>query len=305
MTRIEKTFVLFVSFVVPVLLAAVAMAEEPKPEAAADPVREAYRADAERLEFYRDADHQQRLKLVEKPIMRWANDDDWSGDVFVWTHDGRPEVIGCILSGPFDQMRYIYQEFHLLADKPIAPATVQNGRRWAPAEGLKVERLDDAPSPAATVTARLTQMRAIARGFTADMEADGRWELRLLPQPLMRYGDEQGDVIDGALFCYVWTKGTDPEVILLVECRRAEGELAWFYAPVLFTNRAVWLKRGGREVWHADPHREPAENTSTNIYTTAFARSIAKPGAGGQTSEAGEDEKGSGAGIRESGEKKK
>lgn len=258
-----------------------AIAEEPKPDTAPDPVREAYRADAERLEFYRDADHRQRLKLVEKPIMRWANDDDWSGDVFVWTHGGRPEVIGCILSGPFNELRYIYHEFHLLAEKPIAPATVQNGRRWAPAEGLKVEQLSDAAPPAGAATARLTQMRAIARGFTADMEADGRWELRLLPQPLMRYGDEQGDVIDGALFCYVWTKGTDPEVILLVECRRSEGELAWYYAPVLFTNRAVWLKRGGREVWHADPHREPAGNENTNIYTTAFARSIPR----GQRSE--------------------
>ena len=290
MTRIEKTFVRFVSFVVSMQLllvgcfTSVVLAEkEVKSETAADPVREAYRADAERLEFYRDADHQQRLKLVEKPIMRWANDDDWSGDVFAWTHDGRPEVIGCILSGPFNELRYIYQEFHLLADKPIAPATVQNGRRWAPAEGLKVEPLDDAPPPAATATARLTQMRAIARGFTADMEADGRWQLRLLPQPLMRYGDGQGEVVDGALFCHVWTKGTDPEIILLVECRRAEGELAWFYAPVLFTNRAVWLKRGGREVWHADPHREPAENESTNIYTTAFARSIPR----GQRSEVG------------------
>jgi hypothetical protein len=99
----------------------------------------------------------------------------------------------------------------------------------------------------------------------------------------MRYGDEHGDVIDGALFCYVWTKGTDPEVILLVECRRTDGELAWYYAPVLFTNRAVWLKHDDREVWHADPHQEPAGKLTTQIYTTAFARSIpaeSKPAAG-------------------------
>ncbi|MGH7139175.1 MAG: hypothetical protein ACREHD_25810 [Pirellulales bacterium] len=254
-------------------VAVTALADEPPPaKPAADYVREAYREDAEKLELAR-ADGE-KLKLAHDPVMRWSNDDDWSGDVFVWTHEGRPEVIGCILSGPFDDLRYIYHEFHLLADKPIAPATVQDGRRWAPAEGLKRERLSDAPLPATGSAARLVQMRKIARSFTAYMQADGRWELRLLPQPLMRYGDEQGEVVDGALFCYVWTKGTDPEVILLLECRRERDELSWHYAPVLFTNREVWLKQDDHEVWHAEAHREPAGKLSTNIYTTAFARSI-------------------------------
>jgi hypothetical protein len=254
-----------------VTLCGLTVADEPGKPSVADYLRAAYREDADKLAFAR-ADGQP-LALRSEPIMRWHNDDDWSGDVFVWTHEGRPEVIGCILSGPFDRLRYIYHEFHLLADKPIAGADVQDARRWQPAEGLKRERLADAPQPAASASARLVQMRKIARGFTATMEADGRWELRLLPQPLMRYGDEDGDVIDGALFCYVWTKGTDPEVLLLLECRR-DGELAWDYAPVLFTNRAVWLKREGREVWHAEPHHEPAGKVTTQIYTTAFARSI-------------------------------
>ncbi|HQU42932.1 MAG TPA: hypothetical protein PK867_08970 [Pirellulales bacterium] len=80
--------------------------------------------------------------------------------MFVWTHEGRPEVIGCILSGPFDELRYIYHEFHLLAEEPIAPATIQDGRRWAPAAGLKRERLTDAPLPTATASARLGQINS-------------------------------------------------------------------------------------------------------------------------------------------------
>src|SRR5262245_10026253 len=63
-------------------------------------LRKAYREDAEKCTFYADAQHQQALTMVQQPIMRWFNDDDWSGDVFVWTHEGRPVVIGCILSGP-------------------------------------------------------------------------------------------------------------------------------------------------------------------------------------------------------------
>jgi hypothetical protein len=245
-------------------------AEEPRP---ADALRDAYREDAEKSVFTR-ADGQP-LKLVADPIMRWANDDDWSGDVFAWTYEGRPEVIGCMLSGPgANKLRYVYHEYHLLADQPIAAANVQDGRRWQPAEGLKRQRLPDAPKPAESPSARLAQMRKIARSFTAHMEADGRWELRLLPQPLMRYGDGDGEAIGGALFCYVWTKGTDPEIILLVEGRRDGDESAWYYAPVLFTNREVWLKHGDREVWHVQPHREPAGKSTTQIYTTGFARSM-------------------------------
>ncbi|HEV3344877.1 MAG TPA: hypothetical protein VG125_31155 [Pirellulales bacterium] len=253
-------------------LAAVAD-EPPDSPRTTDSLREAYREDAEKRAFSR-ADGQP-LTLLKEPIMRWTNDGDWSGDVFAWTYRGRPEVVGCILSGPgANNLRYVYHEFHLLAEKPIAAAAIQDGRRWEPAEGLKIERLADAAGPADRASLRLVQMREIARGFKAYMEADGTWELRLLTQPLVRYGDERTDVIDGALFAYVWTKGTDPELILLIECRRDDRELAWCFAPVRFSNRGVWLKRGEKDVWGVEGHQEPAGKLTTKIYTTAFARSM-------------------------------
>lgn len=264
--------VIFLSILVSFASAADEPASEPRPT---DELREAYREDAEKCVFLHDAEGRQPLTLVKEPIMRWTNDGDWSGDVFVWTHEGRPEVIGCILSGPgANHLRYVYHEFHLLAEKPIAPADIQAGRRWQPAEGLKIERLRDAPKPAESASARLVQMRQIARDFKAYMFADGTWELRLLTQPLFRYGDEKSDIIDGALFAYVWTKGTDPEFILLLECRRDEGELAWHFAPVRFSNRGVWLKRADKDVWGVHGHQEPAGKVTTQIYTTAFARSM-------------------------------
>src|SRR5262245_21629859 len=59
-----------------------------------------YRADAEKYVFHHGKERKESLQLAAKPIMRWSNDDDWSGDVFIWTHAGRPEVVGCLLSGP-------------------------------------------------------------------------------------------------------------------------------------------------------------------------------------------------------------
>lgn len=253
--------------------AAIVRADEAQKAAPTDPFREAYREDAEKCEFS-TADGQP-IELVKEPLMRWMNDGNWSGDVFVWTHEGRPEVIGCMLSGPgAGKLRYVWHEFHLLAEKPIAPAVIQNGRRWEPAEGLKTEPVPDAPQPAKRGTARLVQMREIARGFQAYMWTGKTTELRLLPQPLMRYGDDKGEVLDGALFAYVWTLGTDPELILLVECRRDDGELTWCFAPVRFSNRGVWLKHGEKDVWGVKGHSEPKGKTTTLIYTTGFARSM-------------------------------
>ena len=244
--------------------------------AATEGIQKISREDAEKYLFETAGEKPQPVKLVDKPVMRWANDDDWSGDVFVWTSEGVPAVVGCILSGPSGETnRIVFHEFHLLADKPLAPIQLLTKRKWQPKEGLARLPIADAPKPAPTAAARMTQMRQLSRKFTAHMEADGTWELRLLPQPLFRYGDEKGEVVDGALFAYVWTKGTDPEVILLLECRKEGKELAWSYAPVRFSNRQVWLKADGKEVWRVAGHREPGETTDL-IYTTAYARTAPK-----------------------------
>jgi hypothetical protein len=250
---------------------------EAAPAEPLDPVRAEYLVDAQKYQFHHDAERQHELKLVEKPVMRWSNDDDWSGDVFVWTHAGQPEVIGCILAGPNDGgRRLMFHEFHLLAPRPIATIDLQTKRRWQPAEGLIRSPVSEAPKPAETAPGRLTQMRQMARDFSALMEADGSWELRLLPQPLYRYGQPKGEVIDGALFTYVWTKGTDPEVILLLECKTGEKGPAWRYAPVRFSNRPLALLYKEKEVWSAEAHQEPSETNSLG-YTTAYARTMSQP----------------------------
>lgn len=248
-----------------------------QPPDSLDAVRAEYLADAQKYQFHHDAEMQHELKLVEKPVMRWANDDDWSGDLFVWTHAGRPEVIGCILAGPNNgTRRLMFHEFHLLAPEPIATIDLQTKRRWQPEEGLVREPVPGAPAPADTAAGRLTQMRQMARDFTAHMQAGGEWELRLLPQPLFRYGEPDGAVVDGALLTYVWTKGTDPEVILLLECKQGEKGPAWHFAPVRFSNRPLALKYKDNEVWSVAGHQEPSE-TNTLLYTTAYARTMTQP----------------------------
>lgn len=265
--------------VVGLLAQAPAKGNDPPDEARqkVDALRSYYGKTAGGYLFYNDAAKTQRLNLVEKPVMKWANDDDWSGDVFVWTRNERPEVIGCLLSGPTEnKMRLVFQEFHLLSPNPIAPSEMPGGFRWAAKEGLKRTALAGAPIAAETPAARLTQMRQLLRDFSAYMEASGKWELRLLPQPLMRYQPKDGPVVDGALFTFVWTKGTDPELILLMECRQTKNGLSWSFAPVRFSNREIWLKHRDTEVWRGPVHQEP-ETESQSIYTTRYLTTIADP----------------------------
>ena len=78
--------------------------------------------------------------------------------------------------------------------------------------------------------------------------------MRLLPQPLYRYeiSDENSPVVDGAVFTFVWTAGTDPEVLIAVEARRTDQGIRWYYAPARFTNREAWIQYQGKEVWRTD-----------------------------------------------------
>jgi len=230
-------------------------------------LREQYLAAARKYEFHFEKDRKAPLVLEEKPIFHWASDNDWSGDVFVWMAKGRPQVVGCVLSSPGKLERPMIHEFHTLSTEPLTAAEMAAGYRWAPKGGIEFKKLDGAPS--ATAAGRLPQMRALARDLHVFMQAvDGKWELRLLPQPLMRYQPADGDVIDGAIFSWVWTRGTDPEVLVAVECHRTAQGLEWRYAPMRFTTREVWLLRDDRELWRVPVHREDGKDVCTGLYTT-------------------------------------
>ena len=208
-------------------------------------------------------------------MFSWANDDDWSGDVFVWTANGRPQVIGCILSGPGKTERPAYHEFHTLSPEPLGPAEMTAKYRGSQRPASS-SRSSKAPRPQRPRAGCLRCVR-ISRDLQAFMEADGKWELRLLPQPLLRYQPAEGRVIDGALFTWVWTKGTDPELIVAVECHRTDKGLEWRYAPVRFSNRELWLKHGDKEIWRVPVHREEGNDHYTGVYTTRYAGTIIVP----------------------------
>lgn len=211
----------------------------------------------------------ERFKLERKPLLTWTNVDKYMGSVFIWTRDGRPEVIGCVGSHQMKpEFSHFFHEFHSLGLQPLKPVRVAD-KEWTPKEaGVTLTAFDDAAAPAATEALRLTQMRNLAREFEGTMK-DGQdvTELRLLPQPLFRYKAPKQGIVDGALFTFVW-KGSDPEVLLVIEDRKDGEKEQWKYALARFNFRDMWVRHKDKEVWRVKV------STKDDNYVTSMTREI-------------------------------
>ena len=217
-----------------------------------------YQEQAAKYEFFLDEARQQKLELVAKPVMRWTAEGN-SGAVWVWTRQGRAEVVGC-LGAYVNQFGKLegFHEFHSLTLKPLQKVEIGTVRTWESREpGVKPKLLANAEEPAATDKLRLIQMRNLARGFMAEMRADKQTHtLRLTPTPLFRFHSTNPDVLDGALFSFLWDNGTDPEFLLLLETRKTVDGHRWHFSPVRFTWREVWVTHDDKEVWRGPEHNE-------------------------------------------------
>jgi hypothetical protein len=251
-----------------------------------DRALELYRGEAARFEFYRDSSQKERAELVPDPVYVWTNpvrNRGQDGAVFVWTCRGRVEVFGCFFSYPAMEVgkRRLSHEFHSLATTVINVARPVNCI-WQPeAPGIDLRPILTAPAPGSSATARMAQMHALSRHFSVNTidKAKQRWDLRLLPHPLYRYKSTDAEVIDGAVFAFVTSAGTDPEVLLVLEARPPEGggEPVWQYAFARFAMAACFGRLKGKEVFTAADipfNAAPSEMDAKFRYTTYRDRLI-------------------------------
>lgn len=213
-----------------------------------------HRDEAGKWQMLLDEAGNTRAELNRKPIYIWTNptrSGGQHGSVFVWMHMGRPVIVGSVFSHPEQGRRMICHELHSLVPGPLFPRRQPTDQIWAPKAPVKLEALPGAPPPDVSAARRLIQMRSIAREFTShsvDYQQE-RWELRLLSQPLYRYEKPEGDVIDGALFAFVTSAGTDPEVVLALEAHRAGNTNAWYYRAIRFSDSDLFVQYKGKEIW--------------------------------------------------------
>ena len=232
-----------------------------EPEAARkDRLFKLHQGDALEYTIYRDPGHQEKLEFRKEPVYVWTNPvrtSQQDGLVFIWTGRGRPEAIGTIFSSTAGDKRGLSHEFHSLSLSTLS--VTRQGKHdnlWKPGgPGIEVVPIEGAPAPARSAVQRLSQMRILAREFTASTRdaKDNRWELRLLSQPLYRYESTDPLVLDGGLFAFVTSAGTDPEALLVIEARRPPGggTPVWQRALARFTDLHLSVQYKGHEVFSA------------------------------------------------------
>lgn len=248
----------------PLALLPALLAQAPKPPTVLTPrakkekLQELYRSDAAGYSIRRRSPAAEQVELRPVPVYLWTNvlrNGGQDGAVFVWTCQGRAEVVGTIFSSPPTGEKEIIHELHSLSLYPLEVER-PGPEGWAPAQaGITLKPIPDAPAPATTAALRLAQMRTLTHGFSCTTEdQEGRhWELRLLPQPFYRYDSTDPEVTDGAVFSFVTSAGTDPEALLILEARRdrAGDAPTWRFAITRFTDLQLLVKYRGTSVFSA------------------------------------------------------
>lgn len=203
--------------------------------------------------FQLDKSSDTKLKLQPEPVLRWLLQLDrrFYSDVYVWTHEGRPEVVAAI-TNVYGARRAMETEIHSLSTG--LPLMSHDGNVvWEPERpGVELKAIPGATKPEATAAARLRQMRTLAAQFSVIAQyGDMKEQLRLLTTPLYRYASEKQGVTDGALFAFA--RGTDPEAFLMIEARRRDGSVEWQYALARFVGHAsLRALHDDHEVWQVD-----------------------------------------------------
>lgn len=223
---------------------------------------------------------QAKQTFEPREVLKWTNPvrHRQLGVVHLWLHEGRAEAMSSFFtseSATDENENVVMHEFQSLSLRRIT-ATGRDGQvRWSPAQpGLVLNPIAGAPEPADSPAARLRQMRALAREYSAHSVSDygktARWELRLLAQPLYRYESKSDEVLDGAVFAFVSSAGTDPEIILPFEARKTGDRWEWYSSAARFSDHSLYLRRQDKDVWtflndKRDPYFQAGEQDTYRL----------------------------------------
>lgn len=191
------------------------------------------------------------LKLLSKPLLNWSNPErnTGAGAVYLWTHEGQPAAVMCVYPSSETTLDH---EFESLSATTLQ-ASLSDRVVWKPAEaGIEYKSFSEVRPPGKVRPLRLTQMRGLARTFSARIVKpnEAPKSLRLLTTPIYRYPESKTEqtLVDGAIFAFV--QGTDPEVLLMIETvRDGQGTLQWRYAAARMSMVPLEVDHNDQVVW--------------------------------------------------------
>lgn len=199
-----------------------------------------------------------KVEPIPDPIYRYDDPARLYADgaIWAWMQSARPVALMTLTTmRESDGSTSRKCEMVSLASVPLS-ASIPPDWAWEPAgPGLVRLPIPTAPAPARDEVLRLRQMKEQARRFGASeffaptkQAAIGRYELRLLPQPVLRYAAPGSGVIDGAIFFLAY--GTNPEVAIQIEAS-GEGSSApiWSYGLARIARAELHVTLDNGEVW--------------------------------------------------------
>lgn len=195
------------------------------------------------------------VAMVTEPIFRYDDQPRRILDatLWAWGDGGRPVAICKVEDYVSNENTRVWVQCLTSLSTQRIKASWEDGRRWsASRRGVELKELSNAPTPGGNPRLRLTQLRRMARRFSAtliDPRSDERQQMRLLPQPMYRYQDAKRGVIDGVIFGLA-SNGTNPDACFILEIRKSDdGAAVWEYGVAAMTAHAVEVKLDDRTVW--------------------------------------------------------
>ena len=232
------------------------------------------KSSVEGYEFLLAPEFKSPLTVTPDPLLRFTNPVSGlqDGGFFVWQSDSGRPMVGAQVFLTGDDL-WIH-EFQSLA--PVSfKVTKESKSIWEPERaGVKVQGMPDAPIPAASAVQRLIQMRQMAKRFSVSDNFEGREqsdELRLLTNPLLRFGADDAETLDGALF--VHAHGTDPELMIVLEAIKANDEYHWHYSLSPMTGYALKASLDGKPIWEV-PWRQPPYDPKEPFFILVHSREL-------------------------------
>jgi len=191
-------------------------------------------------------------KPIPRPLFRY--DDQVrriaEGGIWAWG-DGRPAAMIKSWRNADGRRTRAFS----LTSNDLVTAHGPQGQVWRPQmTQVDPKPLPGAPSPDASEIVRLRQLKDQARRFSAyemwDPE-NQRFEMRLLVQPVLRYRDDQREVLDGAVF--LLAVDNNPQIVLLIEMLTAQvNDSKWQYLLARVCSAELHVMLDGQEVYAQD-----------------------------------------------------
>lgn len=193
------------------------------------------------------------VPLQAEPLLHYSDPGGITTDatIWAWGKTGRPLALCAIFYERKSAREEKWScELTALADeRQMVEAT--SGWKWTPVKSdVEFLPVPGAPAPSETARLRRRQMNEIAASFIVSetFNAERTDQLRLMPRSLYRYSDADHGLIDGAL--YAFANGTNPEALLIVECRSSDASAAaWKYGFARLGAAQLQAKLDETVVW--------------------------------------------------------